>query len=136
MAQRLTLGLALLLLTGCLGQANGSGPGQTDAKRQMVSIAASGKIWAWRDDDTSRSGQLFFDIRDKAADELRSALINAEPTIGVIPVSITIGGTSWDTAIVDASSHDGYLLEIDPSVAASENLSAGSIVELTIQVRG
>ncbi len=98
-------------------------------------LTISAKIWKWRDDNSFNSGKLFFYIEEKDAGTFRRMKSGKTPTIGPTPIFAMIGESRWKTMAVDASSHAGYLVEVDRAVASKEDIAEGSDAKVTISFR-
>lgn len=53
---------------------------------------------------------------------------------GSLPVSVTIGGTTWKTSLFPDTKAGAYLLPIKAQVRKSEGLRAGQTVHLTVEM--
>lgn len=101
-----------------------------------VTMETSGELWAWRQEGSSRAGRIYFNVRDDAAVFVRKFRGRSDPPpVGPIPIRAAIGESSWNASLYDASSFNGFLLEVPKSVTAQEKLSDGSKVTVRLSTR-
>lgn len=72
--------------------------------------------------------------KDQAADIKETFGAHAKGW-GSLPVSVTIGGTTWDTSIFPDKKSGTYVLPLKADVRRKEDISDSSIVQFTIKLR-
>jgi hypothetical protein len=88
-----------------------------------------GEMWTWR----GPAPYHFISVADDVSTELR----NLSPLLtygwGVIPVSVRIGGTDFETSLFPRDG--GYALPIKDAVRKAEDLTDGDAVTVELTVR-
>lgn len=91
-------------------------------------LSFGGEIWYWK----GPSPFHFVTVPHEEGEELRAVSSLASYGWGVIPVTVTIGGTNWSTSLFPK---DGtYLVPIKASVRAAEGLELGDAVQISLTV--
>ena len=92
-------------------------------------VEFSGKIWYWR----GPSPYFFVTVPMGESRELASVVRIVTYGWGMLPVTATIGKTTWKTSLYPK---DGtYVLPLKKLVRAAENLRDGDDVSVRLQVR-
>ncbi|GIG36190.1 DUF1905 domain-containing protein [Cellulomonas pakistanensis] len=87
-----------------------------------------GEIIHWR----GPSPYHYVAVPDPEADELRAASSLVSYGWGVIPVTVTLGGTRWSTSLFPKDG--GYLVPIKDAVRRAEGVGLGDQVSLRVSV--
>lgn len=87
------------------------------------------KVWLYQGD----SPWHFITIKKSDADEIKREYVWPRRGFGAILVQVTVGKTTWTTSIFPDK--DGtYLLPLKKEIRVKENIKAGSIVAVSIEV--
>lgn len=94
-----------------------------------------GKVWLYPSDVASWH---FVNLPKKESQEIKETFGNLSPGWGSLPVSVTIGQTSWRTSIFPDKRSDSYLLPLKATVRQKEGIREGSMISfsLTIEPKG
>lgn len=91
--------------------------------------SVTARVWLYQGD----SPWHFVTIPLSESGEIKKDYIWPRRGFGSIPVLATVGGTSWRTSIFPDK--DGsYLLPLKKSVRASEKISEGDMIDITLEV--
>jgi hypothetical protein len=93
-----------------------------------VQLKFSGEIWYWR----GPSPFHFVRVPEEESAELHAVSNFVTYGWGVIPVSGSIGRTSFTTSLFPKDG--GYVVPIKTSVRTSEGLEIGDVVEVRLKV--
>jgi hypothetical protein len=93
-----------------------------------VRLTFSGQIWYWR----GPSPFHFVTVPEAESAELHAVSSLASYGWGVIPVTATIGGTSWKTSLFPKDAR--YLVPVKIAVREAERLGLDDTVEITLRV--
>ena len=91
-------------------------------------IEFSGKIWFWR----GPAPWYFVTMPAKQSRDLKAISRFVTYGWGVIPVQVRIGQTEWETSLFPKDNR--YIVPIKASVRQTEQLEAGDIVTLHLEV--
>lgn len=93
-----------------------------------MKLVFSGDMFEWR------GPSPFYFVRVPEAEAARIAEVASMVTYGwgVIPVTVTVGGTAATTSLFPKDG--GYLVPIKNSVRLPEKLSVGDIVDVTLAI--
>lgn len=80
-------------------------------------------------------GWRFVGIPESKAKEIKEKFGVHAKAWGSLPVSVTIGKTTWDTSIFPDKKSGSYLLPIKASVRKREGISDTSTVSFSLQFR-
>jgi Domain of unknown function (DUF1905) len=80
------------------------------------------------------SGWHFATLPHDVADEVRARTAGTAP-FNTAPVTVTIGGTTWETSIFADRKSASYLLPVKADVRRRENLGAGDRVTIAVELR-
>ena len=94
----------------------------------MGSFEFSAQLWIW--DARKEEGWTFVSLPPAASEEIRGfAASRPRAGFGSVPVSVTIGGSTWQTSVFPGE--DGnYALPIKKAVRRAEGIEAGDVVTL------
>lgn len=99
------------------------------------SYKIKGKVWLW---SGGKAAWHFFTIPPAIANEIHFETklrnLGASRGFGSIKVKATIGDCVWKTSIFPNSSDSSYLLPIKAAVRASECITAGSEIDVKLEV--
>lgn len=89
----------------------------------------SGEIWFWR----GPAPWYFVTVPEEQSDDIKAVSSIVTYGWGVIPVSVRIGKTVWQTSLFPK---DGlYIVPIKASVRKAEDLDEGDTVTVRLEVR-
>jgi hypothetical protein len=97
----------------------------------------TGPIWLWRGKagdgaaDKSSTAWHFLTITGDVAAALRGA---GSAAWGSVPVTATIGMTTWKTSLFPSKERGGYLLPVKMAVRKAERVADGDVVTVELQV--
>lgn len=93
-----------------------------------MTLEFEGEIWFWR----GPAPWYFVSVPEGEAAELRAIVSRVTYGWGMIPVLVTIGGTSFETALWPKDG--GYIVPIKASVRMAEKLVEGDVVSVLLEV--
>jgi hypothetical protein len=89
------------------------------------------KVWQY----PGMAGWHFLSVSKKESDEIRKGFGARAKGWGSLPVTVTLGDTSWNTSIFPESKSGTYLLPLKAAVRKKEAVFHGDTVSFTIEVR-
>ena len=92
-------------------------------------IVFSGLIWVWK----GPAPWYFVTVPDEQSDDLKAILGIVTYGWGMIPATVVVGKTEWDTSLWPKDGH--YIVPIKASVRAAEGLKEGDKVTVQLIVR-
>ena len=94
----------------------------------MMTLDFTGEIWYWR----GPAPHYFVTVPQEQSDDLKAIMKSVTYGWGMIPAKVQIGKTGWTTAM---SAKDGrYIVPIKAIVRKAENLEAGGVVAVRVEV--
>ncbi|NMD55162.1 MULTISPECIES: DUF1905 domain-containing protein [Tsukamurella] len=78
----------------------------------------------------------FVSLPNHLADEIDDTVDRSKPGFGSVRVSVTIGGTSWDTSVFPDAARRTYVLPLKKAVRIAEGVDIGDTVDVDLAVRG
>ena len=94
-----------------------------------MDLEFSGELWYWR----GPSPYHFITVPPEMTAGLRAMAALVSYGWGMIPASIQLGKSRWDTALFPKDG--GYVLPIKDAVRQAEGLSIGDVVAVRLTVR-
>ena len=94
-----------------------------------LELSFSGEIWYWR----GPSPFHFVTVPDDESAAIRAISRLVTYGWGVIPVTVRIGATVWETSLFPKDGR--YLVPVKDLVRRAEELTAGDIVDVQVVVR-
>ena len=76
----------------------------------------------------------FVNVDKKQSAKLKEKYTEAKRGFGSIPVTATIGKTSWKTSIFQDKQSGTYLLPLKVKVRAAEGIAAGDTITFTLDI--
>lgn len=94
----------------------------------------SAELWIW--DARREDGWTFLSVPPEVAEEIR-AFAESRPRAGFgsVRVSVTIGGSTWQTSVFP-SGGGSYALPVKKSVRRAEDVEAGDVVDVELGIIG
>jgi Domain of unknown function (DUF1905) len=89
----------------------------------------AGEIWYWR----GPSPFHFVPVPEAESAEIRAVATIVTYGWGVIPVRVTIGGTTFDTSLFPKDGR--YLVPLKDAVRRAEGLARGDVVTVELAIR-
>jgi hypothetical protein len=89
------------------------------------------KVWLY----SGKAAWHFITLPKKQSAEIKAQFGMMKKGWGSLPVTVTIGNTSWKTSIFPDERRGAYLLPIKADVRKKENISAGETIEFLLEVR-
>lgn len=99
-------------------------------KRPVYHIA--GEVWLYPGD---AGAWHFVSVDQKHSADIRERFGRHSRGFGSLPVSVTIGKTTWQTSIFPDSKSGTYLLPIKAIVRKKEGVRAGEGIRFTLVIR-
>jgi hypothetical protein len=93
------------------------------------------KVWIYPGPPERGGSWHFVNVSKKASREIKDTFGRGDRGFGSIPVTVTVGTTSWDTSIFPDKKSGTYLLPIKAEVRKAEDVREGKLLSLTIQIR-
>jgi hypothetical protein len=94
-----------------------------------LAVEFSGELYHWR----GPSPYHFVRVPDGVSEGIREVAKAVSYGWGVIPVSVRIGATRWDTSLFPKDG--GYIVPIKDRVRLDEGLTLGDSVSLELRIR-
>ncbi len=88
------------------------------------------KVWLY----PGMAGWHFVNVPKKQSDEIKKLYGTLTRGWGSVPVTATIGSTSWNTSIFPDKKSGSYLLPLKAEVRKKEQISSGNIVTFTLEI--
>ena len=98
-----------------------------DADR--LDLSFTGELWHWR----GPSPYHFITVPPEGAAAIRDVAAFVTYGWGVIPVSVRIGKSAWQTSLIPKDG--GYLVPIKDAIRKGERLAIGDSVALELTIR-
>ena len=89
------------------------------------------KVWLWPGD---MSAWHFVNVDKKLSEELKEKYGQKKRGFGSIPVTVTIGKTSWKTSIFPEKRSGTYLLPLKAQVRRAEGIEAGDSITFALEI--
>lgn len=89
------------------------------------------KVWLY----PGMAAWYFLTLPKKESAEIKELYAPIKRGWGSLPVTITIGKTSWKTSIFPDKKAGAYLLPLKSAIRKKEKTSAGDAVNFTLEVR-
>lgn len=90
------------------------------------------KLWLY----PGAAGWHFVTLPKKQAAEIRGMFGDVARGWGSLPVTVTVGETTWTTSIFPDKKSQSYLLPVKAAVRKAESIAAGDTLWFTLVVRG
>jgi hypothetical protein len=91
----------------------------------------SAELWIWR--ARQEDGWTFVSVPPDASEEIRAySASRPRAGFGSVRVSVTIGGSTWQTSVFPGEDGD-YALPIKKSVRRLEGIDAGDVVTVILR---
>lgn len=87
-------------------------------------------VWRY----SASSSWFFVSLPAELATEIRELFGKAEEGFGRLPVSCTIGQTTWKTAIWFDTKHNTYLLPLKSIVRKQESIQEGQTISIRVSI--
>lgn len=102
-------------------------------------ISYQAQLWLWQGPEGSAAWHfLILDGAAGAAIAAHEAMRRLEfgrgRGFGSVKVQARIGDTRWATSVFPSKSHDGYLLPVKLAVRKAEDLAAGDVVGVELEL--
>ena len=93
-----------------------------------MELTFEGEIWYWR----GPAPFHFVTVPEEQCEEVRAVSKMVTYGWGMIPASVTIGGTTWTTSLFPKNG--GYIVPVKDFVRRDEQIDDGDHVRLTLSV--
>ena len=94
------------------------------------SFTFDAEIWV----NPGEAGWHFVTMPADVADEVRARTAGERP-FNSVPVTVTVGGTSWETSLFADRTSESYLLPLKAEARRAERVAAGDRVTVTVSLR-
>jgi hypothetical protein len=96
-----------------------------------VRFTFAAEVWL----NPGEAGWHFVTLPTDVADAIGARTAGERP-FGSVPVTVTVGATSWETSLFADTKSASYLLPLKGEVRAREQIAAGDRVTITVELRG
>jgi hypothetical protein len=96
-----------------------------------VIVTFDAELWIW--DARRAESWTFVSLPVEASEEIRELADGPRRGFGSVRVRVTIGGSTWKTSIFPDSER-GYVLPIKRAVRTAEDLNAGDVARVTVEL--
>lgn len=90
-----------------------------------------GKVWLWPGD----AAWHFVTLPKDMSEHITKMFGDQKRGWGSLPVTVTIGATSWDTSIFPDKNEASYILPLKVDVRKKEGISVDQKVKVLIEIR-
>ncbi len=94
--------------------------------------AATAKLWVYPGE---HANWYFLTLPKTIGQAIKTTYAPMRRGFGSLPVTVTIGATTWDTSIFPDSHSGSYLLPVKARVRSKEELLANDEVSFTLEIR-
>jgi hypothetical protein len=91
-----------------------------------------GELWRWQGD--APAAWYFITVPIDLSLDLREVGKFLRLSMGMIPVQVQIGRTTWKTSLFPQAKEQTYLLPVKVSVRKSEKLEVGNAIQVALEV--
>ena len=95
----------------------------------MMNLEFNGKLWYWR----GPAPWYFVTVPEEQCHDLKAILKLVTYGWGMIPVTVQIGKTEWQTSMFPKDDH--YIVPVKASIRKAEALEEGDKVTVRLEVR-
>lgn len=95
-----------------------------------MELSFSGEVWYWR----GPAPFHFVSVPEEECDDIRLVASDVTYGWGMIPADVTIGDTTWYTALWPKDG--GYIVPLKKWVRDAERIDLGDVVAVSLSVRG
>ncbi len=96
---------------------------------------ATARVWQWRPAKPSSANWYFLTVEGQTAAEIRYAGMRQTGTFGSVRVTVTIGGTRWQTSLFPERESGNLLLPLKAEVRRREKIESGDEVTAVIEIQ-
>lgn len=100
--------------------------------RKPQTFTATAKLWIYPGENANWH---FLTLPKTVGQTIKAAYAPMRRGFGSLPVTVTIGTTTWDTSIFPDSHSGSYLLPVKARVRTKEELLANDEVSFTLKIR-
>ncbi len=93
---------------------------------------STSKVWLY----PGMAGWYFVSVSKKDSARIRRLFAGMARGFGSLPVTATIGATTWNTSIFPDTKTKTYLLALKTEVRKKETIAEGSTIRFSIRIRG
>lgn len=91
-----------------------------------------GRVWLYPGEIASWH---FVNLPKKESQEIKETFGKHSPGWGSLPVSVTIGETTWKTSIFPDKRSDNYLLPLKAAIRQKEGIREGDMISFSLSVK-
>ncbi len=96
----------------------------------MTSFDFEAPLWIWN--GGSGTSWHFITLPFDITDEIDELCSETKKGFGSVPVSVTVGRTTWTTSIFPSKEQESFILPVKAQVRKAEGLSAGTLFAVTL----
>lgn len=96
----------------------------------MVTFRFDAVLWA----SEAPGAWVFLSLPTDVTDEIRERSTRPRRGFGSLPVTVSIGETSWKTSIFPDSARKTYLLPVKKMVRAAQHIDVGDVATVTLSL--
>jgi len=96
----------------------------------MLSLRVRSKLWLY----PGLGGWHFITLPQKQAKTIKALAGARRHGWGAVPVTVTIGRTTWKTSIFPEKKSASYVLPVKAGVRKKEKLDEGDVVAFTLEI--
>ncbi len=90
-------------------------------------------VWVWTSGKAPASW-YFVTIPPEISAEIKYEMLGLTRGFGAVPVTATIGETTWRTSLFPSKDMGGYLLPLKSAVRKAQGVRAGEVVTVRLEV--
>lgn len=94
----------------------------------VAELAFEGEVWEWR----GPAPYHFVSVPDELCDEVRDAAEVVSYGWGMVPVTVSIGATTWTTSLWPKEG--GYVVPLKDRVRHAEQIELGDVVGIELRI--
>jgi hypothetical protein len=83
---------------------------------------------------TGEAAWHFLSLPTDVTDEIDDLTAGRQKGFGSVPVSVTIGATTWSTSVFPDTKRGAFVLPVKKPVRVAEGIEAGDTVHVALQV--
>lgn len=95
-----------------------------------MELAVAGEVWFWK----GPSPWHYVTVPEAASAEIEAVAASVTYGWGVIPVRVTLGGTTWETSLFPKDGR--YLVPLKAAVRKTESVELGDWVTMRMEIAG
>ena len=98
----------------------------------MTSFEFEAPLWIWN--GGSGTSWHFITLPFEITDEIDEMCSETKKGFGSVPVSVTVGRTTWTTSIFPSKEQESFILPVKAQVRRAEGLANGTTCAVTLEL--